>query len=187
MNSERSYWVYILASRLGGTLYIGVTSDLIRRVYEHRSKAVPGFTKKYGVSRLVYYEQFGDVEFAIQREKRLKKWPRTWKIRLIEAVNPDWHDLYPGIAGPEVTGSHRNSGVPELRIIKSQVGNIRLAPSRAMTRRVQSRKNSTISRTNSFGAVLIDIWPWPSRTVIVLPGRIDTHRSLHARTSEQMP
>ncbi len=136
MGGDRSYWVYILASRLGGTLYIGVTSDLIRRVYEHRSKAVPGFTKKYGVSRLVYYEQFGDVEFAIQREKRLKKWPRTWKIRLIEAVNPDWHDLYPGIAGPEVTGSPRNSGVPELRIIKSQVGNIRLAPSRAMTRRV---------------------------------------------------
>jgi putative endonuclease len=64
--------VYILASRIGGTLYIGVTSDLIRRVYEHRSKVVPGFTKKYNVSRLLYYEQFGDVEFAIRREKRLK-------------------------------------------------------------------------------------------------------------------
>ena len=73
MGGEKSYWVYILASRIGGTLYIGVTSDLIRRVYEHRSKVVPGFTRKYNVNRLVYYEQFGDVEFAIRREKRLKK------------------------------------------------------------------------------------------------------------------
>jgi putative endonuclease len=88
MGADRSYCVYILASGLGGTLYIGVTNDLIRRVYEHRSKAVPGFTKKYGVSRLVYYEQFNDVEFAIRREKRLKKWPRNWKIRLIEDANP---------------------------------------------------------------------------------------------------
>ena len=134
MGADRSYWVYILASRIGGTLYIGITSDLIRRVYEHRSKAAPGFTKRYGVSRLVYFEQCSDVEFAIRREKRLKKWPRAWKIRVIEEANPDWHDLYPGIAGQEDTGSHRNSGVPELRIIKSQVGNIRLAPSRAMTR-----------------------------------------------------
>ena len=110
MGGERSYWVYILASRLGGTLYIGVTNNLMRRVYEHRSKTVPGFTKKYGVSRLVYYEQFGDVEFAIRREKRLKKWPRTWKIRLIEEANPDWHDLYPAIAGPEVTGSPGQAG-----------------------------------------------------------------------------
>ena len=83
----RSYYVYILASRIGGTLYIGVTNDLIRRAYEHRSKAVPGFTKKYGVTRLVYFEQFGDIEFAIRREKRLKKWPRSWKIRLIEEAN----------------------------------------------------------------------------------------------------
>src|SRR5437764_5570869 len=105
MRGERSYWVYILASRLGGTLYIGVTNDLIRRAYEHRSKAVPGFTKKYGVTKLVYFEQFGDIEFAIRRAKRLKKWPRSWKIRLIEEANPAWHDLYPAIAGPEITGS----------------------------------------------------------------------------------
>jgi putative endonuclease len=110
MSVERSYWIYILASRIGGTLYIGVTSDLIGRVYEHRSKVVPGFTKKYGVSRLVYFEGFGDVEVAIRREKRLKKWPRAWKIRLIEQANPDWHDLYPVIAGPEVTGSRGQAG-----------------------------------------------------------------------------
>jgi putative endonuclease len=99
MGIDRSYWVYILASQIGGTLYIGVTNDLVRRIYEHRSDAVPGFTRKYGVHRLVYYEQFGDIEFALRREKRLKKWNRAWKIRLIEESNPDWHDLYPGIAG----------------------------------------------------------------------------------------
>jgi len=98
MGVDRSYWVYILASRIGGTLYIGVTNDLVRRIYEHRTDAVPGFTRNYAVHRLIYYEQFGDVEFAIRREKRLKKWNRVWKIRLIEEANPDWHDLYPGIA-----------------------------------------------------------------------------------------
>ena len=97
---ERSYWVYILASQIGGTLYIGVTNDLVRRVYEHRTNAVPGFTSKYGVHRLVYFEQFGDIQSAIRREKRLKKWNRAWKIGLIEESNLDWHDLYPGIAGP---------------------------------------------------------------------------------------
>jgi putative endonuclease len=101
MASDQSYWVYILASKVGGTLYIGVTNDLIRRVYEHRIDAVPGFTKQYGVHTLLYYEQFSDIESAIQREKRLKKWNRAWKIRLIEESNPDWHDLYPGIAGSQ--------------------------------------------------------------------------------------
>jgi putative endonuclease len=110
MGADRNYWVYIPASRIGGTLYIGITNDLIRRVYEHRSKVVPGFTKRYGVIRLVYFEQFGDVEFAIRREKRLKKWPRAWKIRAIEEANPDWHDLYPGIAGMEDTGSPGQAG-----------------------------------------------------------------------------
>jgi putative endonuclease len=94
-----SYYVYILASRIGGTLYIGVTNDLVRRVYEHKSDAVDGFTKKYGVKRLVYYEQYDDIENAIRREKRLKKWNRAWKIRLIEEKNPNWVDLYPAIAG----------------------------------------------------------------------------------------
>ena len=76
-----------------------MTNNLVRRVYEHRSDVVRGFTKKYGAHRLVYYEQFFDVENAIRREKRLKKWNRAWKIRLIEEFNPNWDDLYPGIAG----------------------------------------------------------------------------------------
>ena len=95
-----SYYVYILASRIGGTLYIGVTNDLVRRVFEHRSKLVAGFTKKYGIARLVYFEQYDDIENAIRREKRLKKWNRAWKIRLIEEANPNWDDLYPAIARP---------------------------------------------------------------------------------------
>ena len=93
----RSFYVYILASRIGGTLYIGVTNDLIRRVAEHRLELVDGFTKKYDVHRLVYFEQFDDAENAIRREK--KKWNRSWKIRLIEEFIPNWDDLYPGIAG----------------------------------------------------------------------------------------
>jgi putative endonuclease len=79
MGIDRNYWVYILASDVGGTLYIGVTNDLVRRVYEHRTNAVPGFSGRYGVHRLVYYEQFGDIEFAIRCKKRLKKWSRAWK------------------------------------------------------------------------------------------------------------
>jgi putative endonuclease len=95
----RSFYVYILASRIGGTLYIGVTNDLIRRVGEHRLELAEGFTKKHDVHRLVYFEQFDDIENAIRREKRLKKWPRAWKISLIEKDNPNWIDLYPQIAG----------------------------------------------------------------------------------------
>jgi putative endonuclease len=95
----RSFYVYILASRIGGTLYIGVTSDLVRRVAEHRLKLANGFTKKYDIFKLVYFEQFDDVENAIKREKRLKKWNRAWKIRLIEERNPNWDDLYASIAG----------------------------------------------------------------------------------------
>ena len=93
----RHYYVYILASRIGGTLYIGVTNDLVRRVFEHKSKLVEGFTKKYDVVKLVYFEQFDDPENAIKREKRLKKWKRDWKISLIEADNPNWDDLYPAL------------------------------------------------------------------------------------------
>ena len=100
MRSERSYWVYILASRIGGTLYIGVTNDLVRRVYEHKMGLADGFTKKYGIHRLVYFEQYSDIEAAILREKRLKKWNRAWKIQLIEELNPNWDDLYPQIASP---------------------------------------------------------------------------------------
>ncbi|MGT2502625.1 GIY-YIG nuclease family protein [Bradyrhizobium guangxiense] len=94
------YYVYILASKIGGTLYIGVTNDLIRRVAQHKLKLIDGFTKDYDVVRLVYFEQFDDPENAIKREKRLKKWNRAWKVRLIEQRNPNWDDLYHEIAGP---------------------------------------------------------------------------------------
>ena len=93
-----SFYVYLLASRRHGTLYLGVTSDLVRRVYEHKSKAVPGFSARYGVDRLVWYEIHQDVLAAIAREKEIKKWRRDWKIALIEADNPDWNDLFEAIA-----------------------------------------------------------------------------------------
>ena len=94
---NRSFYVYILASRIGGTLYIGVTNDLVRRIAEHKSKSAEGLTKRYGVDRLVYFECFDGIEQAIHREKRLKKWTRAWKVLLIEGRNPNWDDLYPGI------------------------------------------------------------------------------------------
>ncbi len=94
----KNYYVYILASGVGGTLYIGVTSDLLRRVFEHKNKLVGGFTKKYKVDRLVYFEIFEDPENAIIREKRPKHWNRAWKIQLIEESYPDWIDLYPSLA-----------------------------------------------------------------------------------------
>ncbi len=92
-----NYWVYILASRPGGTLYVGVTNDLIRRAFEHRNGAVPSFTKRYGVKSLVYYEPHESIVAAIQREKNIKHWPREWKIDLIVSMNPDWRDLYDDI------------------------------------------------------------------------------------------
>jgi putative endonuclease len=95
----RSFYVYILANKVGGTLYIGVTNDLIRRVAEHKLKIAESFTKRHDVTRLVYFECFDQIEQAIHREKRLKKWPRAWKISLIEKDNPNWIDLYPEIAG----------------------------------------------------------------------------------------
>jgi putative endonuclease len=91
------YYVYILASKPRGTLYVGVTNDIVRRVYEHRSDAVDGFTKAYGVHTLVYFETTESIESAIRREKLLKKYPRDWKINLIERENPHWDDLYPGL------------------------------------------------------------------------------------------
>jgi putative endonuclease len=107
MKREREYWVYILASRIGGTLYVGVTNNLVRRVYQHREKFVRGFTKRYQVQRLVYFEQFSTSEAAIHREKRLKKWKRSWKIELIEKTNPNWDDLYAGIAAGHITDDLR--------------------------------------------------------------------------------
>jgi putative endonuclease len=94
------FYVYILASKPYGTLYIGVTNDLLRRVFEHKEGVVPGFTKRYGVKRLVYFEQFEDATTAIQREKTMKFWPRQWKINKIEECNPAWRDLYDEVAIP---------------------------------------------------------------------------------------
>ena len=86
--------VYIMASKRNGTLYTGVTGSLIKRVWEHKNNLVEGFTKRYGVHKLVYFEQHEDMISAITREKRIKKWNRAWKIRLIEQQNPEWNDLY---------------------------------------------------------------------------------------------
>ena len=91
---ENNYYVYILASKRNGTLYIGVTNDLIRRVYEHKNDLVDGYTKKYQVHKLVYFEETSDVYEALKREKYLKKWNRSWKLRLIKSFNPEWKDLY---------------------------------------------------------------------------------------------
>ena len=92
-----SYYVYIVASRRDGAIYIGVTNNLVRRAYEHRIKAVPGFTSKYNITQLVWFEVYDDPVSAITREKELKKWKRTWKIQLIQAENPEWKDLYESI------------------------------------------------------------------------------------------
>jgi putative endonuclease len=91
---ERQPAVYVLASKQNGTLYIGVTSDLAKRAWEHKNDLVEGFTKKYGVHRLVYYEMHEDMLSAITREKQLKKWNRAWKLELIEEKNPEWKDLW---------------------------------------------------------------------------------------------
>jgi putative endonuclease len=93
-----NYYVYLLASKKHGTLYLGMTNDIVRRGYEHRSKAVQGFTNRYSVDKLVWFEIYDDAISAIAREKEMKKWRRAWKIRLIEENNPDWVDLYPGIS-----------------------------------------------------------------------------------------
>ncbi|MCG8511296.1 MAG: GIY-YIG nuclease family protein [Rhodospirillales bacterium] len=92
-------YVYILASGKNGTLYIGVTSDLVARVWQHKQAEVEGFTKRYDIKTLVYFEVFDSIEDAIAREKAMKKWRRAWKIRHIEKANPDWRDLYDEIAG----------------------------------------------------------------------------------------
>ena len=93
----KTYYVYILASQPNGTLYIGVTNNLARRVHEHREGLVEGFTKRYGVKTLVYYELFNDIHASIHRETRLKKFTRARKLQLIESVNPQWRDLAAGL------------------------------------------------------------------------------------------
>ena len=90
-------YVYFLTNRPNGILYVGVTNNLIRRIYEHRSAAVEGFTKRYGLKRLVYFERFDDIRDAIQQEHNIKHWPRAWKVRKIIASNPDWNDLFEAI------------------------------------------------------------------------------------------
>jgi putative endonuclease len=95
----RTYAVYLLASRPNGTLYVGVSNDLVKRVGQHRQGLVEGFTKTYGVKSLVWYEVTESIEAAIAREKQIKKWHRAWKVKLIEHGNPSWRDLYPEIAG----------------------------------------------------------------------------------------
>ena len=91
-------YVYLLASKPYGTLYVGVTSDLVKRVWEHKSKSVPGFTARYGVDKLVWFEAHDLAEAAIHREKQIKEWKRAWKISLIEHDNPHWVDLFPGLS-----------------------------------------------------------------------------------------
>ena len=112
MHPEFQPTVYILASKRNGTLYTGVTSDLIQRIYQHREGVLPGFTRKHGVKRLVWFEQHATMEQAITREKRIKKWLRRWKIELIEKDNLAWRDLAEdlGFAPLEPTGSPRSRG-----------------------------------------------------------------------------
>lgn len=90
---KRTYYIYILTNGKGGTLYIGVTNDLERRLYEHKNEFIEGFTKKYKIKNLVYYEETDDIGIAISREKKLKRWRRRWKVELIEKENPEWDDL----------------------------------------------------------------------------------------------
>ncbi len=92
---EKSSFVYIMSNKKHGTLYVGMTAYLKRRIWEHKTGQSPGFTKRYRLTRLVYFEECDSIKEAIYREKQLKRWKRTWKIDLIESVNPEWHDLFP--------------------------------------------------------------------------------------------
>jgi putative endonuclease len=97
----KQYYVYILTNARNGTLYTGVTNDLIRRVYEHKNDLIDGFSKKYHTKILVYYEVHNEIEVAIKREKNIKAWQRNWKLRIIEEQNPEWNDLYDNITGSQ--------------------------------------------------------------------------------------
>ena len=110
MQTERNPCVYILASGHYGTLYIGVTSDLMGRLWQHRNNAIPGFTSRYGVYRLVYFEMYGDMDRAVARETQLKNWRRQWKINLINGANPDWHDLAIGLGFEPMAPRRRRNG-----------------------------------------------------------------------------
>ena len=103
VSSMKDYYVYMMASKRNGTLYTGITSDLVRRVYEHRTGAVEGFTKRYGVKMLVWYETTQDVNSAIAREKNIQAWKRQWKLELIEKTNLQWNDLWPEVSGCQLS------------------------------------------------------------------------------------
>ncbi|MBA3525720.1 MAG: GIY-YIG nuclease family protein [Sphingomonas sp.] len=105
MHADFSPTVYLLASKRNGTLYVGVTSNLLPRIHQHRQALVPGFTREYGVKLLVWLEQHPNMESAITREKRIKKWNRAWKLELIEASNPDWRDLAEDFGFPPLSSS----------------------------------------------------------------------------------
>ncbi|WP_296572299.1 GIY-YIG nuclease family protein [Phreatobacter sp.] len=98
MERARGGWVYIITNRRDGVLYTGVTGDIARRAFEHRTGAYPGFTRRYGLKLLVWMERYEDIRDAIRREKAIKHWPRAWKVRLIHDTNPDWRDLYEDLA-----------------------------------------------------------------------------------------
>ena len=100
---SKKYYIYILASRIRGPLYIGVTNNLLKRIWQHKEKIVEGFTTQYQVNRLVYYEEYTDIREAIAREKQLKNWHRQWKINIIEQQNSGWKDLYFGFGDPETS------------------------------------------------------------------------------------
>src|SRR5688572_33178724 len=110
MRQERNPCVYILANGRYGALYIGVTSNLLQRLVQHREGLLPGFTSRYKVHRLVHFEMFGDMERAIAREKQLKNWHRQWKINLINAENPEWRDLAVGLGLPSLAPRRRRNG-----------------------------------------------------------------------------
>ena len=110
MPRERAPCVYLLASKPFGAVYIGVTSDLVARIYQHRTSAAPGFTSKYAVYHLVHFEQFDRMDAAITREKQLKNWHRQWKVNLIQSENPDWHDLAPGLGLPPLAPRKTRNG-----------------------------------------------------------------------------
>ena len=112
MNEEKRYSVYIMASKRNGTLYIGFSGDILKRMWEHKNDLREGFTKKYRVHTLVWYEMFSDPNAAIAREKQLKGWNRAWKIRLIERMNPNWRDLFKDL----VEGAGYSLGDPDGRI-----------------------------------------------------------------------
>lgn len=116
----KEYFVYLLASRRNGTLYCGVTNNLIKRVREHRTGEASGFASKYGVRLLVWHEQHGDIRNAIHRETQIKRWNRAWKLQLIEALNPDWRDLYDSLLPGSVRTYEKPPAVDPGRVVRQQ-------------------------------------------------------------------